>query len=131
VIERKEDITMVYAMNHSLAQFIIDLHCLDYFPYFVMASKQLESMAKRYMAQMLIKLVKMHMSSGSTTTNHFYMCSYFCIPILMQLGEEGGIDDQIVSSFTFEASVSFSPLYLRTNILYALFVGSDSILGQF
>jgi hypothetical protein len=53
MIERREDITMVYVMNHSLAQFIIDLHCLDYFPYFVMASKQLESMAKRYMAQML------------------------------------------------------------------------------
>jgi hypothetical protein len=40
-------------MNHSLAQFIIDLHCLDSFPYFVTASKQLKSMAKRYMAQML------------------------------------------------------------------------------
>jgi hypothetical protein len=53
VIERKENITMVYVMNHSLAQSIIDLHCLDYFPYFVMASKQLESMAKRYMVQML------------------------------------------------------------------------------
>jgi hypothetical protein len=49
----------------------------------------------------------------------------------MQLGEEGGIDDQIVSFFTFEANASFSPLYLRIDILYALFVGSDSILGQF
>jgi len=76
-----------------------------------------------------VKLVKMHMSS--TTTNHFYLCSYFCTPVLMQLGEEGGIDDQIVSSFTFKASASFFPLYLRTNILYASFVESDSILGQF
>jgi hypothetical protein len=49
----------------------------------------------------------------------------------MQLGEECGIDDQIVSSFTFEASASFSPLYLTTDILYASFVGFDSILGQF
>jgi hypothetical protein len=61
-----------------------------------------------------VKLVKMHMSS--TTTNHFYMCSCFYISVLMQLGEEGGIDDQIVLSFIFEASASFSPLYLRTDI---------------
>jgi len=59
------------------------------------------------------------------------MCSYFRTPVLMQLGEEGGIDDKIVSSFTFEASASFSPLYLTTDILYASFVGFDSILGQF
>jgi len=44
---------MIYVINHSLAQSIINLPCLDYFPYFVMVSKQLESMAKRYMAQML------------------------------------------------------------------------------
>jgi len=35
-----------------------------------------------------VQLVKMHTSS--TTTSHFYMCSYFYTSVLMQLGEEGG-----------------------------------------
>jgi hypothetical protein len=51
--------------------------------------------------------------------------------ILMQLGEEGGFDDQVVSFYTPRTSVSFFQLYLRTNILYALSTGSDSTLGQF
>ncbi len=46
-----------------------------------------------------VQLVKMHTSS--IATNHFYMCSYFFTLVLMQLGEEGGIEDQGVSSFTF------------------------------
>jgi hypothetical protein len=76
-----------------------------------------------------VQLVKMHTSS--IATNHFYMCSYFCTSILMQLGEEGGIDDQGVSSFTFGTNTYFSPLYLRIDISYALFIRSDTILGQF
>jgi hypothetical protein len=32
VIERRKDIAMVYVMNHSLAQSIVDVHGLDYFP---------------------------------------------------------------------------------------------------
>ncbi len=47
--------------------------------------------------------------------------------ILMQLGEEGGFNDQVVSSYTSQTSTSFSRLYLKINILYVLLVGSDSL----
>jgi hypothetical protein len=49
--------------------------------------------------------------------------------ILMQLGEEGGFDDQVVSFYTFGISVSFFWLYLTTSISYASFIGFDSTLG--